>query len=73
MSDRSDTERKVNCQCIANSNGVCKVKNCDGEIKRLMINDKDPDRAAWRYEISLKAFEDAFSEDFEKELERDVD
>ena len=58
MSCNTSTERKVNCCCIGNSGGICKVEKCAGETGRLQVNDKDPDRAAWRYETAKKSFED---------------
>lgn len=60
----SGNEIKVNCCCIGNSGGICRVEKCAGEIGRLQVNDKDPDRAAWRYETAKKSFEDYFSEDY---------
>lgn len=60
----SSNERKVNCRCIANINGICKARECKGEIRRLTDCETNPDEAARRYDMSKKSFEDYFSGDY---------
>ena len=60
----SSKERKVNCCCIANINGICKVRECKGEIRRFTDCKANPDEAAIRYNTAKKSFEDYFSENY---------
>lgn len=57
-------ERKVNCWCIANADGICRVKDCIGEIRQLKTGRTSPDKAAQMYDVMKKSFEDYFSEDY---------
>ena len=70
MDNISGIEKKVDCWCIANANGICRVENCRGEIRRLQkANNKDPYTAAKYYNISIMTFEEAFSKEFEKDID----
>lgn len=74
MDNISSIEKKVNCWCIANTNGICRVENCNGEIRQIRkVNNKDPYTAAKYYNISIMTFEEVFSKEFEEELENDID
>lgn len=47
----SSKERKVNCCCIANAEGICRVKDCHGEIQRWGWSLADTYEAAERYTV----------------------
>lgn len=41
---KNDDEKEVDCRCIANINGICKARECKGEIRRLTDCETNPTR-----------------------------
>lgn len=55
---------KVNCNCIANSNGHCVAEACHGEIQTLDARFNTPEARKQVYACAVQSFIDYFSEDY---------